>query len=186
MKTRIIPAILHAIEFHEKYPGLVESVETTIPAIKPFIDRSKAEGFRIEGGVISQNTHKIVELLNMDITQLFPLLQTDGPLISKLSKLHKATVAAAVAKARESRGTQGQPPPMMVRAKSLAKSAVGFVKSGMALTDDPKFAERMKVCNGCDKMDKQAFMGTGMCTACGCSLKTKLRMKSEKCPLGKW
>jgi len=40
--------------------------------------------------------------------------------------------------------------------------------------------ERLKICGECPKAK------AGFCKECGCMLAAKTRVKSEKCPLGKW
>jgi hypothetical protein len=59
--------------------------------------------------------------------------------------------------------------------------AVGrFVASGLATASPELRAERMVICEGCDR-----FVG-GRCSACGCRLAAKVAMQSESCPIQKW
>lgn len=52
-------------------------------------------------------------------------------------------------------------------------------------------AERMKICNGCESIDRQGDqclvpLTQPCCGSCGCSLKLKLRSLSSECPEGHW
>ena len=42
--------------------------------------------------------------------------------------------------------------------------------------------ERLAICKGCDRL----FKPTMTCKECGCFMKVKTHMKSQKCPIGKW
>lgn len=47
----------------------------------------------------------------------------------------------------------------------------------------PNFASRRwSICIDCDRL----FRPTRQCKECGCFMKIKVRIKSQKCPLGKW
>ena len=46
------------------------------------------------------------------------------------------------------------------------------------------YKERIEICNSCDKKIK--ILGDDYCSACGCSLKAKCRVKDEKCLMDKW
>jgi hypothetical protein len=70
--------------------------------------------------------------------------------------------------------------------KSASKAVTNFARSGFATTDPETLASREETCRGCDMWDSQAVNGTGRCRKCGCATWAKLRMASEKCPLGKW
>jgi hypothetical protein len=70
--------------------------------------------------------------------------------------------------------------------KSASKAAANFARSGFATTDPDTLASRMDTCKACDLWDAAGMAGTGRCRKCGCSTQAKLRMASEKCPLGKW
>ena len=71
-------------------------------------------------------------------------------------------------------------------ATSLVRSAGNFARSGFALADAETLASRQSVCRSCEQWDAAGMAGTGRCRFCGCSTQAKLRMASEKCPLGKW
>jgi len=71
-------------------------------------------------------------------------------------------------------------------ATSLVRSAGKFARSGFASTDAETLATREATCKACTEWDAAAINGTGRCRKCGCSTWAKLRMASEKCPLGNW
>ena len=65
--------------------------------------------------------------------------------------------------------------------------AVGkFSASGFKPTPSEILTERESICRSCDQWDAAALRNTGRCKKCGCSTWAKLRMATERCPLGKW
>ena len=70
--------------------------------------------------------------------------------------------------------------------KTASKAVTNFARSGFATTDPKTLASREATCRGCDMWDAKAVNETGRCRKCGCATWAKLRMASEKCPLGKW
>lgn len=70
-----------------------------------------------------------------------------------------------------------------------AKAAIAFnkwVKSGFHLVEKEVIEKRKETCRGCDFWDSSSFNNTGKCIKCGCSTWAKLRMSTERCPIGKW
>jgi len=65
-------------------------------------------------------------------------------------------------------------------------SISNFAISGFNLTPKENLAERESICRTCDQWDAAALRNTGRCRKCGCSTWAKLRMATERCPLGKW
>ena len=70
--------------------------------------------------------------------------------------------------------------------RSAADAARRFVRGGFSLTPPHIFSDRMAACNACAEWESGAFGGTGRCRICKCSTWAKLRMATERCPLGKW
>jgi hypothetical protein len=68
----------------------------------------------------------------------------------------------------------------------LAKSTTNWVKEGMPVADEKTLNARLEICKGCEFWDESGFVNTGRCKKCGCSTQAKLRMATEKCPIGKW
>lgn len=77
-------------------------------------------------------------------------------------------------------------PPLINQIKSFGRSMTKWAVSGFQKTSNKVYNQRLEICKGCEFWDKEAFMHTGRCLKCGCSTKAKLRLKTEKCPIGKW
>ena len=58
----------------------------------------------------------------------------------------------------------------------------GLVRShlNIGIAADEAIAARRAACEACDRWDH------GRCGECGCYTFAKTRLRSEKCPLGKW
>jgi hypothetical protein len=76
---------------------------------------------------------------------------------------------------------------------SFVKKANNFVEaigkwgaSGFPTVTPEILSERLEICKDCEFWDRAGFAGTGSCRKCGCSTQAKLRMTTEKCPIGKW
>jgi hypothetical protein len=82
--------------------------------------------------------------------------------------------------------SEGEPLSMTQLAGSITKAAINWAKGGFATTDEQTLIKRIETCMGCEFWDAAAFRGTGRCKKCGCSTQAKLRMATEKCPIGKW
>jgi len=75
------------------------------------------------------------------------------------------------------------------RAQMLARfgnAAHRFARAGFATTPPEALATREATCKACPEWDAQALNATGRCRKCGCSTWAKLRMATERCPIGKW
>ena len=75
------------------------------------------------------------------------------------------------------------------RAQILARfgsAAHRFARAGFAVTPPEAIATREATCRACPEWDAQALNNTGRCRKCGCSTWAKLRMATERCPIGKW
>lgn len=75
------------------------------------------------------------------------------------------------------------------RTEMLARfshSAHRFARAGFATTPLETLATREATCRACPEWDAEALNKTGRCRKCGCSTWAKLRMATEKCPMGKW
>jgi len=78
------------------------------------------------------------------------------------------------------------PPSLPQQAASLGKSLVNWTSSGFTATPPDILAAREATCRACPEWDATAMGGTGRCRICKCSTWAKLRMATERCPLGKW
>jgi hypothetical protein len=72
------------------------------------------------------------------------------------------------------------------RILALMRANLRFTKSGFATTPPEALATREATCRACPEWDAAALNATGRCRKCGCSTWAKLRMATERCPLGKW
>lgn len=68
----------------------------------------------------------------------------------------------------------------------FTQATAKFARSGFAATPREILATREETCRACDQWDAAALNNTGRCRKCGCSTWAKLRMATERCPLGKW
>lgn len=77
-------------------------------------------------------------------------------------------------------------PQHIVEFRRFGLAAFNFARSGYATTPPEILAEREATCRACDQWDAAALNATGRCRKCGCSTWAKLRMATERCPIGKW
>lgn len=70
--------------------------------------------------------------------------------------------------------------------RSASRSAINFTRSGFPTVTSDVLELRLETCKGCEFWDETGFAKTGRCKKCGCSTQAKLRMATEKCPIGKW
>ena len=78
------------------------------------------------------------------------------------------------------------PPSLPQQAANLGKALVNWTASGFHATPPDILATREATCRACSEWDATALNNTGRCAKCGCSTWAKLRMATERCPLGKW
>ena len=71
-------------------------------------------------------------------------------------------------------------PDIRKRFRSFSGSILNWAKTGMKLLDDARFSARLAICKNCQ------FFASGTCRKCGCVLRMKLRLPTEKCPLDLW
>ena len=70
--------------------------------------------------------------------------------------------------------------------KGVSFAMKKFASSGFSPTPPESLAAREATCRACPEWDASALNKTGRCRKCGCSTWAKLRMATERCPLGKW
>jgi hypothetical protein len=78
------------------------------------------------------------------------------------------------------------PPSLPQQAASLGKSLLNWTASGFSPIPPDTLAAREATCRACPEWDAKALNNTGRCQICKCSTWAKLRMSTERCPLGKW
>jgi hypothetical protein len=78
------------------------------------------------------------------------------------------------------------PPSLKKQISSLAKSSQRWIRSGLRLSDQKTIQQRVDICSKCEFWEQNALIQTGRCMKCGCSTWAKIRVATEKCPVGKW
>jgi hypothetical protein len=68
------------------------------------------------------------------------------------------------------------------QAASLAASLWEWATSGFRTAGDAEQARRRAICEGCPRWAAAARR----CTLCGCYTEAKIRLKTERCPEGRW
>ena len=77
-------------------------------------------------------------------------------------------------------------PNLSTQAKSLLKAGTNWAKKGFVVVSEKQLKLRMSQCRACEFWDPNGFMKSGRCKKCGCSTQAKLRLATERCPIGKW
>ena len=67
---------------------------------------------------------------------------------------------------------------------SLGSAINDFIHGNYAET--PVVTERFNTCVGCEHLIKHDAFPPGNCSQCGCFVYLKIKMKNQKCPVGKW
>lgn len=81
---------------------------------------------------------------------------------------------------------QIKPPSVFALVQSAMKATAGWASKGFRHTDEASLQHRIETCRACEFWNPQGFHYTGRCMKCGCSTWAKLRMATERCPIGKW
>ena len=76
--------------------------------------------------------------------------------------------------------------PVLKQAVSFSKSFVNWANNRFLQTPSENLIIREKICRDCEQWSEESFNKTGRCKICKCSTWAKLRMASERCPIGKW
>jgi hypothetical protein len=69
------------------------------------------------------------------------------------------------------------------------KGAIGLSKHkmGIGLVDKNIFNERLEICKYCEHIKNYNIeLERTKCGICGCYIRPKLSLKTEKCPLNQW
>lgn len=88
--------------------------------------------------------------------------------------------------ANENAPTKFELPSLKTMAKTATSSTIKWITSGAKATDEETLKTRLDACHSCEFWNSEALRGTGRCMKCGCSTWAKLRMATERCPIGKW
>jgi hypothetical protein len=113
-----------------------------------------------------------------------PEIDTSGPLVKDF--LAPLLVNTPRSENEIIRAISSYHPPLIRQIPTAIRAAHRFARAGFATTPPEALAERESTCKACPEWDAQALNATGRCRKCGCSTWAKLRMATERCPLGKW
>jgi hypothetical protein len=78
------------------------------------------------------------------------------------------------------------PPPLKKQIKTFVKSMAIWAKNLFPVASKKTYEKRLSICNGCEFYDPSGWGGRGKCLKCGCCTSAKAKLKTEKCPIGKW
>ena len=78
------------------------------------------------------------------------------------------------------------PPPFKKQIKTFARSMIIWAKKLFPITSKLTYEKRMAICKGCEFHDPNGWRGRGKCLKCGCCTAAKAKLRTEKCPIGKW
>ena len=101
-------------------------------------------------------------------------------------KPHAGNCRACIAAGENNKEFADSRPKLTAQIKSVSLAIGRFAKSGFTTVEPEVLEQRLNICKSCDLWDPTAFLNTGRCKKCGCSTQAKLRMATEKCPIGKW
>lgn len=65
-------------------------------------------------------------------------------------------------------------------ATAVAKAANAAIHGNKVMASDELVEKRMNVCKSCE------FLKGNRCTKCGCFYEWKIKLETEKCPMGFW
>ena len=68
--------------------------------------------------------------------------------------------------------------------RKLLNILIGTINNLLGFKEELS-SPRMKICLGCEYCKNVLLVGK-VCSKCGCILRSKTRVKSEKCKLNKW
>jgi predicted Zn-ribbon and HTH transcriptional regulator len=77
-------------------------------------------------------------------------------------------------------------PSVWEQMKNAGFAVSKFAASKFEPTPPDILSYRETTCKACPEWDSAALRNTGRCRKCGCSTWAKIRMATERCPLGKW
>ena len=83
--------------------------------------------------------------------------------------------------------TKTKKPPKIKKQISLfIKSMRGWAFDRFRIVSSREHKRRLAICRTCPSLDPNGWNGSGKCLECGCAVKAKTKIRSQKCPIGKW
>jgi hypothetical protein len=82
--------------------------------------------------------------------------------------------------------TKKKPPAISKQISLFAQSMKGWFKDKFRVVSSREHKRRVAICMACPSLDPNGWGGSGRCLECGCSVKAKTKIRSQKCPIGNW
>jgi hypothetical protein len=79
-----------------------------------------------------------------------------------------------------------KPPKIKKQILSFANSMKEWASDRFKVVSNREHKRRLAICLACPSLDPDGWGGSGRCLECGCSVKAKTKIRSQKCPIGKW
>jgi hypothetical protein len=105
------------------------------------------------------------------------LCADDGPLPWAREKYRANVIRLASGEKREFPSLARQ---AVNLAGAMGRAAVATVTGNVVFCTPDQESERESICFHCDKLVN------GTCILCGCQYRKKIRLATERCPIGKW
>ena len=197
-KANIVPAILYAVENNL---DLKEKIIQAVPDLSENVLRVSSGYGRDSSGLVTAEFHDLIKKINSHLNELSKIEEKFSDKFQEYADKHRENVekhrksakkkkeeinAEIEAQAQTEANKQTGKPSFFDQVKSVSAATVKFAKSGFTTTPQEELDNRLSLCKGCEWWDSQALNETGRCKKCGCSTWAKLRMATEKCPIGKW
>lgn len=148
--------------------------------IRPFLGKIR---FVQTGGVPVRGCYRVESSeVGRPVAEIGDAHESSAPFIDAL-KLDYSEAAEELAKYLPSKDDY---PTIMEMVNSFSGDMVQWAAAKFARSTRAEINQRLDICRACDYMDKEALHGSGRCKKCGCSIWAKVRLKSSKCPVGKW
>lgn len=124
----------------------------------------------------------------MEATSLYCKFRKDGrcTLGYHGGRPHEGNCRACISAGENNKEHFDSLPSIVRQGLSAATAMTKFACSKFKQTDPETLAVREAACKSCEFWDSTALRGKGRCRKCGCATWAKIRMNSEKCPIGKW
>lgn len=185
---KIVPAFLYAVRHQDKLGNDVIKICNDLE--KFTFDFSKNNG-REKNGKPSLSYIEATNILNKNISNIWTLALENKEKISELYQKHKEEIffiahLNSQIKNPETSTKEIKYPALKQMVSGLSRSITKWAVGGFKIVDERIFEQRLDQCRLCEFWDSKALNGGGRCKKCGCSTWAKLKLATEKCPIGKW
>lgn len=179
--TKYTVCACHYAIRHDK--SFKNEVLDAVPELRPFAEAFEKDSGRAESGQPTPEYHKAISVMNKHISTLLPIVLNHKKEAEDLC-WQFVEEARVVAKLHSKQ--QVDYPSLVSMAATFSKSMGKWASGGFQLATTEVYNARFEECKRCEFWDSKALNGGGRCKKCGCSTWAKLRLKTEKCPIGKW